>query len=181
MKYNKQIEKLNRGEYSREAISKLKKNAENLYNGGDTDAKAVLDAINISIPPDDYILFMGFCPGADFSERQDIKWKEKGICTFDYLESEVQAARFMEVFPGDLVILKKREKFGESMKLFGHGRVKSIAYNDAGNRYLIVDWSTQDNIIEVPLMGCNSTVDIKNMDAVLKQMPDEFFSWLEQS
>jgi hypothetical protein len=31
---------------------------------------------------------------------------------------------------------------------------------------------------EVPLMACNSTVDIKLMSQVEEQMPEEFFEWL---
>jgi hypothetical protein len=122
----------------------------------------------------------GFALGATSKTVRTWSGRIRGVCTFDYIESETQAARFNEVYPGDLVVLKKREKFGETMKLFGHGRVKSIAYNDAGNRYLVMEWSGQDGIIEVPLLGCNSTVDIRSMEVVQKEMPEEFFEWLEK-
>lgn len=39
-------------------------------------------------------------------------------------------------------------------------------------------WSVQDEIIEVPLMGCNSTVDIKSIEALEGGIPLEFFKWL---
>jgi len=122
---------------------------------------------------------MGFCPGADFSRRLDTEWKEKGICRFDYLESEHQLEKFSTICKGDLVVLKKREKFGKTMKLYGHGRVSSIAYDKNNVRYLVMDWSPQEMIIEVPLMGCNSTVDVKSIEAVEDDMPEEFYKWLE--
>jgi len=78
-----------------------------------------------------------------------------------------------------LVILKKREQFGKSMKLYGYGRVKSIATGTDALRYLKMKWSPQNEIIEVPLMGANSTVDIKSMAQVEEQMPKDFFKWLE--
>lgn len=164
---------------SRDDLVGLKLNAEKKLADGDQDAKSVLSAINIATPADSYILFMGFCPDADINNRLDIEWKEKGICRFDYRESESQAARFDTMCAGDLVVLKKREVFGKTMKLFGHGRVKSIAYDDKNTRYLIVNWSGQAEVIEVPLMGCNSTVDVKSIDAVESEMPDEFWHWLK--
>jgi len=69
MKYEKVIERINSGKMSRADLVKLKRNAEDKYSSGDADAKHVLDSINSATPTDSYILFMGFCPGADFSER----------------------------------------------------------------------------------------------------------------
>ena len=179
MKYEKVIERVKSGKMSRSDLVKLKRNADEIYANGDIYAKEVIDAINNATPTDSYILFMGFCPGADFSERLDTEWKEKGLCRFDYLESEHQLERFNRICKGDLVILKKREKFGKTMKLYGHGRVNSVAYDKNDIRYLIMDWSDQENIIEVPLMGCNSTVDIKSIEAVENEMPEEFYEWLK--
>ena len=122
---------------------------------------------------------MGFCPGATIENRLDIEWKEKGICTFVFIESERQLEKFNDIFTGDLIVLKKIHQFGKTMQLFGHGRVKSWAYDEDGNRYLIMDWAPQDEIIEVPLMGCNSTVDIKTRDTVDSYMPTEFYEWLK--
>jgi hypothetical protein len=140
----------------------------------------VISAINIAKPKDQYILFMGFCPDADFSERLDTEWKAKGICRFDYLASKPQLDRFTSICVGDLVVLKKREQFGKTMNLYGHGRVIGIEYDDDNIRFLKVDWSSQDEVIEVPLMGCNSTVDIKNIETVESEMPEEFYRWLHQ-
>jgi len=179
MKYDNAIVRIKNGSMSRADLVKLKKNADDKYSSGDLDAKLVLDAINNATPADSYILFMGFCPGADFGERLDIDWREKGICRFDYLESEQQVTRFNTICKGDLVVLKKREQFGKTMKLYGHGRVNSVAYDNNNIRYLNVSWSNQENVIEVPLMGCNSTVDIKSIDTVEGEMPEEFYNWIE--
>jgi len=178
MKYQKIIDQVKNGSMSRADLAKLKRNAEQMLAKGDKDANSVLSAINYAKPEDSYILFMGFCPGADFNERLDIEWKQKGICRFDYLESEHQLDRFNSICTGDLVALKKREKFGKTMKLYGHGRVKSVAYDENNIRYLVMEWSNQEDIIEVPLMGANSTVDIKSIEAVESEMPEEFFRWL---
>ncbi len=65
------------------------------------------------------------------------------------------------------------------MSLYGHGRVKAICFNDDNIKYLKMDWSKQDKIIEVPLIGANSTIDVKSASDVVKHMPDEFFNWLK--
>ncbi len=179
MKYQKVIEKVKSGSMTRTELVALKRNAEEKFERGDLDAREVLVAINQAKPVDSYILFMGFCPDADFNERLDTEWKEKGICRFDYLESEHQLERFNTICTGDKVVLKKIEIFGKTMKLFGHGRVKSVAYDENNIRYLVMDWSNQEEIIEVPLMGCGSTVNIKSIEAVEDEMPDEFYRWLE--
>lgn len=180
MKYQKQIEKIRSGNMTRSELSKLKDNAESKLAKGDSDAQDVINAIHAPSPKDGYILFMGFCPGANFDNRLDIKWKQESICRFDFDKSEHQLKRFSTICTGDLVVLKKREKFGETMKVYGHGRVKSVKYDENKSRYLEMDWSKQDEIIEVPLMGCNSTVDIKSMPTVEASMPSEFFSWLAE-
>lgn len=41
-----------------------------------------------------------------------------------------------------------------------------------------MNWSNQERIIEVPLMGCGSTVNVKSMKTVEEKMPKEFFEWL---
>lgn len=178
MKYDKQIERIKSGTMKRADMEKLKRNAKEIYEKGDLDAKSVIDAIHTSTPADSYILFMGFCPDGDFNNRLDKVWKEEGICRFDYLESEQQLERFNTICKGDLVVLKKREQFGKTMKLYGHGRVTGIAYDENHIRYLEMNWSDQDNEIEVPLLGCNSTVDVRDMEAVENEMPDTFYQWL---
>ena len=178
MKYAKILEHISSGNMNRAELQELRKNALKKYQNGDADAMKVITALDITKPIDSYILFMGFCPGADFNERLDNEWKEKRICRFDYPESEVQVERFNRICIGDLVILKKREQFGKTMKLYGHGRVKGIDHDKENIRFLVMNWSDQSDIIEVPLMGCNSTVDVKSMESVEGEMPDEFFAWL---
>lgn len=179
MKYQRVIDKINSGSMTRTEIVALKLNAEAKFAKGDWDAKEVLAAINIAKPTESYILFMGFCPNADFDNRLDTEWREKGICRFDYLESEHQLERFNTICNGDWVILKKREQFGKTMKLYGHGRVTSVTYDQENVRYLNMNWSNQSEVIEVPLMGCNSTVDIKQIETINDEMPAKFWQWLE--
>ena len=69
-------------------------------------------------------------------------------------------------------------QFGKTMKLHGYGRVKAVAYDQNNVRYLIMDWADQEEIIEVPLMGANSTVDIRTIEAVEDVMPEKFYKWL---
>jgi len=181
MKYDKILESIGSGRLNREKLAKIRKNASSKLKEGDMDAQFVLDAINISVPSDDYILFMGFCPDGDVDNRLDVEWKEKGVCCFEWDDSTHQMAAFQEICAGDLVVLKKVEKFGKTMKVFGHGRVKAAAIDENGYRYLKMDWSKQEQVIEVPLMGCGSTVNVKSMEAVEGQMPEDFFDWLSNT
>jgi hypothetical protein len=121
---------------------------------------------------------MGFCPGADFSRRQDARWKALGVCEFEYDQSEVQVRRFSSIRVGDQIILKKREVFGKTMKLYGHGRVIGVEYSPEGRRVLNMKWHPSESIIEVPLLGCNSTVNLKKTAIVLRDMPPGFHEWL---
>ena len=181
MKYQKQLDKLCSGAMSRADITKLKANAEALVARGDKDALIILDNINSSKPTDSRILFMGFCPDADFNQRLDLKWKQEGICRFDFLVSKPQVDRWNTLCTGDLVVLKKREKIGKTMKIYGHGRIKKIAHDNDELRYVEMAGSSQHEVIEVPLMGCNSTVDIKTMETVEEEMPVLFWQWLNVS
>jgi TPR repeat protein len=126
------------------------------------------------------IVFFGFCPGADFTRRLDTRWKELGICEFQYFESKIQVKRFASIEIGDLIVLKKRQVIGKTMRVYGYGLVTGITKDDKGNRVLKVDWSSQEQVIEVPLLGCNATIDIRDIDKVRADMPDAFFEWLNQ-
>jgi len=66
------------------------------------------------------------------------------------------------------------------MRVYGYGLVTGITKDDKGNRVLKVDWSSQEQVIEVPLMGCNATIDIRTINKVRAEMSDEFFEWLNQ-
>lgn len=178
MKYAKALERIQSGTMTRVDLVALRENALAKVEAGDRDAEHVVSAINQAKPADAYVLFMGFCPDADFNERLDIEWKAKGICRYDDLESPQQMERFNSICVGDLVVLKKGEQFGKTMTLYGHGRVKSIAYDENNIRYLVMDWSEQSEVIEVPLMGAASTVNIRAIEAVEGEMPEEFWQWL---
>jgi hypothetical protein len=179
MSYKKIIDNIRSKKYIRSELMQMRANVEIKCQSGDKDALIVLDEIDRAEPLDDFVVFMGFCPSASMENRLDMDWKKQGVCTFDFLESEHQLKRFNSIWPGDLIILKKRQVFGETMQLYGHGRVSSIQHNLNGKRHLIMNWSTQEEIIEVPLMACNSTVDIKQIAQVKDVMPDSFFEWLK--
>lgn len=181
MEHEKLINNIRNGIFSRKELQAIRKNAEYLLKNGRPSASTVINEIDLACPSDEKIIFMGFCPNADIANRLDIEWKGKGICTFDFPESEVQLARFNDIWPGDLIVLKKRQVFGKTMQLYGHGRVTGIKYYHENNRYLEMKWSNQDEVIEVPLMGCNSTVDVKNIEQVHAEMPDAFYTWLGNS
>ena len=175
------IAKIKAGGLSRLEMLRLRQNAEPKAKNGDLIAEAIIEAIDTTAVPKleaEYV-FMGFCPGADFESRRDLEWFEKGICTFDYVQSEVQMRRFSKIMSGDTIILKKREAFGKTMRLFGHGIVTARRDRKIeGLRYLMVDWSKQRELLEVPLLGCNSTVDIRSLGVVESKLHSDFWKWL---
>lgn len=179
MKYQSILDRISLGQYARSELARLRINALEKVASGDGEAAEVIRAIDEGKPSDQYIIFMGFCPGADFANRKDKAWKEAGICTFEFFDSTHQLERFESIWAGDRLVLKKRHEFGKSMKLYGHGRVAGVEHDQQGKRYLNVDWSMQERVIEVPLMGCNSTVDVKSIEQIEAEMPREFFEWLE--
>lgn len=179
MNLQERLAKIRSRAYTRSELSQMRKNAEAMRQKGNPDAAAVLAAIDEAEPLDDFIVFMGFCPGASLENRLDVEWKQKGICTFIFLDSPSQLERFNSILPCDLIVLKKRHVFGKTMQLFGHGRVSGVRYDDEGHRYLLMNWSPQEEVIEVPLMGCNSTVDIRTIGQVEAEMPAPFYDWLK--
>ena len=180
MKYDKLITKISAGEMSRSELHDLRINAMVKFKAGDDEAMEVITAIDVAKPSDTYILFMGFCPDADLNNRLDVEWKAKGICTFDFHESTTQVNRFDNVNKGDLVVLKKNLDLGKSMTLHGHGRVTGVAYDAMETRYLLMNWSSQTEVITVPAIAATSTVNIKLIESVEAAMPKEFFTWLGQ-
>lgn len=178
MKHANLIDRIRAGAYSRAELARLRANAEAKRAAGDADAAGVIAEIDQATPSDREIIFMGFCPGADVANRLDFEWKAKGICTFVYWESEHQRERFEAIRPGDLIVLKKRHQFGKTMLVSGHGRVKAVRRDDQGRPFLEMDWASQEEVLEVPLMACNSTIDVRSIDQVEAQMPEAFFDWL---
>lgn len=180
MRYQRILDKINAKALTRADLRKTLINAENKFKNGDKDAAVIIDAITIATPSDKEILFMGFCPDANIENRLDIEWRDKGICTFDWEESEMQMERFQNIRVGDKIVLKKQNINRQIMELSGHGKVTSVKRNEEGLNYLIMDWSDQERVIEVPLMGCTYTVNVRAMNDIEDQMPDEFFDWLNE-
>jgi hypothetical protein len=178
-RYKKLIDLIKEGKLSREQLSSLRVNVQNAVDKGDKEAQVVLELANRAMPTDRYFIFMGFCPNADINNRLDIEWRSKGICTFEFYESERQMERFRSIQVGDLVILKKRHEFGRTMRLFGYGRVASLDKSTKNDPMLRMQWSKQSNEIEVPLMACNDTVNIREIEKVEQAMPEKFWKWLE--
>ncbi|WP_395660115.1 hypothetical protein [Aestuariivirga sp.] len=178
-KHARMVAYINSTALSREDLSTMRLRAQEAIDGGDRGAQMVLDAVNRTAPSDRYFVFMGFCPGADFSNRLDIEWKSNSTCTFEFYESERQMKRFRSIQVGDLIILKKIQKRGKVMRLYGHGRVTALDKSEKGDRMLRMQWSPQSDEIEVQLLGCNDTVNIRDLEKVEGAMPDEFWKWLE--
>lgn len=176
----KTIERIQSGELDRGQLQQIRDNCKRLASKKPKETAEIMALIDQTMPSDKAIAFMGFCPGADFSRRQDIEWKEKQICEFHYYEDKTQTEDFMNICVGDLIVLKKIEKFGKTMMLFGKGRVTGMKYDDDDRRYLTMNWSNSEEQIEVPLMGCYKTVCIRDMKVVADHQSDDFFEWLEQ-
>jgi len=183
-RYAKQIDDIRGGKFTRAKLAIMETNAKRTFTKGDPEAGLVLEAIRQAKPRDLYYVFMGFCPNADLSNRVDGKWREQGICSINLWESagsERQAADFMSIKKGDLIILKKNQKIGETMRLSGFGRVTGIRSSTdptAVGNVLVMDWSPQTAEIDVPFMGCTATVNLRDVDKVDKVMPHEFRDWL---
>ena len=181
------------GKWSREEILRMK-DACSRSLGDPTraeEAEALLQVIHeskIHETKAEYV-FMGYCPGGDIENALDEEWISTGFCEFGYLDSQVQMDRFFAIVPGDILILKKRSEFGKSMEIHAWGTVtatgtrknaketKTGVQFPVGSPYLKVNWHRKE-MLEVPLMGCNYTVNIKTYDALKKEMPDEFWMWL---
>jgi hypothetical protein len=178
MPYERTIENIRSGQMTRGELKTVRENALAKKLAGDPHADAVLQAVDQAVAKDAGIIFMGFCPNADLANRRDIEWKANSVCTFDYYTDKVQMNTFHNICAGDLLVLKKSETFGKTMRLFGHGRVIATKDDAQGHRYLKMDWAAQDDVIEVPLMACQSTVNLRSMERVEAEMPEEFFTWL---
>ncbi|RUO76447.1 hypothetical protein [Pseudidiomarina taiwanensis] len=177
------IQKMVKGEFSRTDRKQVYDNAtKRLKKNIDVErAKRIIYAYkSIEVPPlqQEYV-FMGFCPGATLENRQDELWYADGICEFDWVSDPVQMKRFYDIQVGDIIVTKKREKFGETMMLSGHGKVRLLEESRrTGKRYLRVDWIVPDKFLIVPLIGCHSTVNTRSLKMVEEMMPEEFWEWL---
>jgi hypothetical protein len=184
MSNQKLIDKLRSGTVPRASIAAYETNAKIARSQGKPWPQDVLDALRQAMPKDMYYAFIAFCPNADTNNRVDGIWREQGICSIDLWDaprSRQQAADFMSIKVGDLVIMKKNQKYGVTMHLCGHGRVTGIRGATDPNtvdHVLIMDWSPQTVEIEVPALACTGTVNIKDVDKVDPKMPPEFHDWL---
>jgi hypothetical protein len=155
-----------------------------LVAGKDVErAERIMHAIDtVSVPPlqAEYV-FMGFCPGASLENRQDELWYADGICEFDWVSDPIQMRRLYDIQVGDTIIAKKRERFGETMMISGHGKViKREESNRTGKRYFRVNWRVPKDFLIVPLIGCNSTVNTRTLKFVEETMPLDFWDWLRE-
>ena len=178
MKYEKTIEQIRSGTLTREALRLIRERAVGALATGDQDAGSVLRALDNAIARDRRIVFMGFCPNGELANRVDGRWRAEGICTFDYDKSEVQMNQFRNIVAGDLIVLKKSEVHGQLMSLHGHGRVTGTRTGADGRRELLLDWASAGPFPEnVPMMGCQATVNLREMGTVEGAMPVQFFDW----
>ncbi|MBB4223947.1 hypothetical protein [Variovorax guangxiensis] len=178
MKYQATIDQINLGKLTRDELRTMRSRAQAKLDEGDTESRTVLQALDSAVAKDSGIIFMGFCPNGDLTNRLDDEWKRQGICTFDFDDSKDQMNLFRGICAGDLIILKKSEKFGQTMSLHGHGRVVGTDTGPDGRRLLKVNWSPAGLFpSEVPMMGCQSTVNLRSMQTVEGAMPHEFFEW----
>lgn len=169
------------GKYTRDRLQKIRENALRKFKEGANEAREIVDAIDRIGPPkiEAQYAFLGFCPGADIERRQDEKMLKNGIYEFDFVSSETQLKRMGRIMAGDTIILKKREVFAETMRIYSHGPVTQVCESKfTGKPYFNVDWITPPEFLEVPLMGCNSTINIRELAHVEESMPKEFWDWL---
>ena len=64
------------------------------------------------------------------------------------------------------------------MKLFGFGKIKVRIHSQDGAISYKMNWNTQKETIELPLMGCNATINVRSLEVVEREMPSEFWDWL---
>jgi hypothetical protein len=178
MKIQKKIDEINSGKYSRSELQKIKDNANRMLEMGKTEVLSIIDALTNAVPSDRYIVFMGFCPAGSIENSQYEDWMGKGIRTYDWFDDAAQTQAFEQICVNDLVVLKKQNINAQKMTLHGWGRVKSISHNRAEGHVLAMDWSSQKEVIEVPLMGITKTVNVRALAHIEEKLPDSFFSWL---
>jgi hypothetical protein len=185
------VERIVSGKCSRSEILRIRENAINIIEAEidnpieKNEAKieeATKDLLacdsNMPEPLSSQYNFMDFCPGQEIKNRRDILWREQGTCNFDFGESEGQRTAFSLQVPGDWIILKKMNESSENMTLFGFGKITKRSMEARGFTFFDVDWNNQSQEILVPIMGCNSNINMKTLERVKKVMGEEFWAWL---
>jgi hypothetical protein len=183
---NKIVARIMSGELSRSECLGIRDNALRILKAPKTEefrlqAEEVLRACDAYAPNQlsAHYNFMGFCPGADIKRRRDLMWKEKGICDFHFDESPAQLEKFAQQVPGDWIILKKRLSLkDQEMELFGFGKITRRREDDDGYVFFDMNWDKQSEVIVVPLMGCNATVNMRSLKQVEEAMSTDFWDWL---
>jgi len=185
------VERIISGKCSRSEMLRIRENANNLIEMAidtptrENEAKAKEAAEDLSAcdshmpePLSSQYNFMSFCLGADIDKRRDVKWREQGSCDFDFWESEGQMTAFSLQVPGDWIILKKENEPNETMTLYGFGKIMKRLMDIKGFTYFDVNWNDQPEEMLVPLMGCNSNINMKTLERVKRVMVKEFWVWL---
>jgi hypothetical protein len=146
-------------------------------------AREVMHVIDTTaVPPlqAEYV-FMGYCPDAKLENRQDDIWIKDGICEYNWVSDAKQLSKFDQIMVGDTIILKKREIFGETMKIHAHGKITKRETSDITKKiYFRVDWRVPKEFLIVPLMACNSTVNPRSIENVERAMHEDFWAWLKE-
>ena len=178
---SKLLQRIQRKEIPRSDLLKIRENAKSLLQKGNAEAAEIIDAINKIGPPklEAMYAFLGFCPGGDIENRQDDKMLKDGIYEYNDISKVKQLEHLTDIMVGDTIILKKRQTFGKTMRIYSYGPVNEVCESRiTGKPYFRVEWTTPSEFLEVPLMACNSTVNIRDVANVEKSMPEEFWDWL---
>jgi hypothetical protein len=150
-----------------------------LIEKGDAGAQDILDALAFVAERDQTIVFMDFCPGGVLRNRLDLDWKKWGNCTFEFHPGNDQLQTFNAIPEGALIVLKKAQQIGETMRVYGHGRVDSVTHLPSSGNILHMNWSKEQKYeIEIPLMGCANAVNIVETASLEGAGFREFWDWL---
>jgi hypothetical protein len=178
-RHAKTVEHINSSLLTRSEILAMERDAGILIEKGDASAQEILDALAHVAVRDRNIVFMDFCLGGVLRNRLDLDWKKWGNCTFEFQPGNDQLQTFNSIPEGALIILKKAQQIGETMRLYGHGRVSSVTYLPSSGNILHMDWSKEQKYeIEIPIMGCVNAVNVVEKNSLDKRELQEFWDWL---
>ena len=164
---------------TRSEIRAMEGNAQILIEKGDEGAQAILDALAYVAERDRTIVFMDFCPGGVLRNRLDLEWKRWGNCTFEFHPGNDQLQTFNSISEGALIVLKKVQQIGETMRVYGHGRVVSVTLLPSSGNILHMDWSKDQKYeIEMPIMNCVNAVNVVEKGSLEGAAFQEFWDWL---
>ena len=172
------IDQVNRSVFMPSQLAAIERRANMLIGKGDLSAQDLLDAVASAAQRDRCIAFLSFCPGGVLRNRLDVMWRKQGNCTFEFHPGNGQSEDFKKIAIGNLLVLKKVQQYGETMRLYGHGRVLGVSATKSGN-ILQVDWSMRpQHELEVPFMGCDRAVNWVETSVLQSVMPKKFWDWL---